>query len=41
MAQHEAGRPTVGICFYRSHRLTGNVAFVDALYDSLTSVEQT
>ncbi|MDQ6776319.1 MAG: cobaltochelatase subunit CobN, partial [Actinomycetota bacterium] len=24
-------RPTVGICFYRSHRLTGNTAFVDAL----------
>ena len=24
-------RPTVGLCFYRSHRLTGNTAFVDAL----------
>ncbi|MGO9322316.1 MAG: cobaltochelatase subunit CobN [Solirubrobacteraceae bacterium] len=24
-------RPTVGFCFYRSHRLTGNTAFVDAL----------
>jgi cobaltochelatase CobN len=23
--------PTVGLCFYRSHRLTGNTAFVDAL----------
>ncbi|HEY4280690.1 MAG TPA: cobaltochelatase subunit CobN [Conexibacter sp.] len=30
-ADHDAGRPTVGICFYRSHRLTGNTAFVDAL----------
>ena len=24
-------RPTVGLCFYRSHRLTGNTAFVDAM----------
>ncbi|MEA2320009.1 MAG: cobaltochelatase CobN [Solirubrobacteraceae bacterium] len=24
-------RPTIGVCFYRSHRLTGNTAFVDAL----------
>jgi cobaltochelatase CobN len=24
-------RPTVGFCFYRSHRLTGNTAFVDAI----------
>ena len=24
-------RPTVGVCFYRSHRLTGNTVFVDAL----------
>ncbi len=28
---HDADRPTIGICFYRSHRLTGNTAFVDAL----------
>jgi cobaltochelatase CobN len=27
----DPGRPTVGVCFYRSHRLTGNTAFVDAL----------
>jgi cobaltochelatase CobN len=26
-----ADRPTVGLCFYRSHRLTGNTAFVDAV----------
>jgi cobaltochelatase CobN len=24
-------RPTIGVCFYRSHSLTGNTAFVDAL----------
>jgi cobaltochelatase CobN len=24
-------RPTVGLCFYRSHRLTGNTSFVDEL----------
>jgi cobaltochelatase CobN len=28
---HDADRPTVGFCFYRSHRLTGNTAFVDAV----------
>jgi cobaltochelatase CobN len=28
-------RPTVGICFYRSHRLTGNTAFVDELVRAL------
>jgi len=28
---HHAERPTVGFCFYRSHRLTGNTAFVDAI----------
>jgi cobaltochelatase CobN len=31
LAGHDARRPTVGFCFYRSHRLTGNTAFVDAL----------
>lgn len=30
-ASHDPARPTVGICFYRSHRLTGNTAFVDEL----------
>lgn len=30
-AGHDPGKPTVGICFYRSHRLTGNTAFVDTL----------
>ncbi len=32
---HDPTRPTVGICFYRSHRLTGNTAFVDALCGAL------
>src|SRR5919201_2738206 len=31
LARHDHALPTVGICFYRSHRLTGNTAFVDAL----------
>jgi cobaltochelatase CobN len=31
LAQHDPERPTVGFCFYRSHRLTGNTAFVDAI----------
>ena len=35
LATLEPGRPTVGVCFYRSHRLTGNTAFVDTLCDAL------
>ena len=31
LARHEPGRPTIGICFYRSHRITGNAAWVDEL----------
>ena len=31
LARLDPARPTVGICFYRSHRLTGNTAFVDGL----------
>ncbi len=31
LERHEAGRPTIGVCFYRSHRLTGNTLFVDSL----------
>jgi cobaltochelatase CobN len=31
LAGHQPDRPTVGVCFYRSHRLTGNTAFVDEL----------
>ncbi len=31
LAGHDPAQPTVGICFYRSHRITGNAAWVDAL----------
>jgi cobaltochelatase CobN len=31
VAGHEPARPTIGIAFYRSHRLSGNTDFVDAL----------
>ncbi len=32
---HEAGRPTVGIVYYRAHELAGNTAFVDTLAGAL------
>jgi cobaltochelatase CobN len=35
LALHDPARPTVAVCFYRSHRLTGNTAFVDALCAAL------
>ena len=35
IAGHDAGRPTVGLVFYRSHRVTGNTAFVDELAASI------
>src|SRR5918998_2753083 len=31
LARLQPGRPTIGICFYRSHRITGNAAWVDEL----------
>ena len=31
----DPGRPTIGFCFYRSHRLTGNTAFVDSFCAAL------
>ncbi len=31
------GGPTVGVCFYRSHFLTGNTAFIDALCDAIVA----
>jgi cobaltochelatase CobN len=31
VARLDPSNPTVGVCFYRSHRLTGNTAFVDDL----------
>ncbi len=35
LADRRADRPIVGVCFYRSHRLTENTAFVDALCASI------
>ena len=35
LAAHDPSRPTVGVCFYRSHRLTGNTAFVDTLVGAI------
>jgi cobaltochelatase CobN len=35
LQRHDPGRPTVGVCFYRSHRLTGNTAFVDAVCSAI------
>ena len=35
LARLDPTRPTIGICFYRSHRLTGNTAFVDGLCEAI------
>jgi len=35
LARHDPARPTVGFCFYRSHRMSGNTAFVDAFCAAL------
>src|SRR5919201_4271846 len=35
LASHDPARPTVGFCFYRSHRMSGNTAFVDAFCAAL------
>ncbi|MGO9903343.1 MAG: cobaltochelatase subunit CobN [Solirubrobacteraceae bacterium] len=35
IAAHDPAKPTVGVCFYRSHRLTGNTAFIDTLCQSI------
>jgi cobaltochelatase CobN len=35
LAGHDPGRPTVGLVFYRAHRATGNLAFVDGLAGAL------
>jgi cobaltochelatase CobN len=32
---HDAGRPTVGVLFYRAHELSGNTSFVDVLCDAI------
>lgn len=31
LERHDPERPTIGVAFYRSHRLSGNTEFVDAL----------
>ena len=35
LALHDSDRPTVGVIFYRTHWMSGNTAFVDALVDAL------
>src|SRR6185312_13078313 len=35
LTRRDPARPTVGVCFYRSHQLTGNTAFVDELCAAL------
>ncbi len=35
LARLDPALPTIGICFYRSHRLTGNTAFVDGLCEAI------
>jgi len=34
-AGHDPRRPTIGVCFYRSHWLTGNTQFVDRLCEQI------
>ncbi len=36
---HDPDRPTVAVCFYRSHRLTGNTAFVDDLLGAIEAAD--
>jgi cobaltochelatase CobN len=35
LALHDSDRPTVGVIFYRTHWMSGNTAFVDALVEAL------
>src|SRR5215212_11270934 len=35
LALHDSNRPTVGVIFYRTHWMSGNTAFVDALMEAL------
>ncbi len=35
LALHDPERPTVGVVFYRAHRMSGNTRFVDALVGAL------
>src|SRR5215217_8798968 len=35
LAMHDEDKPTVGVIFYRTHWMSGNTAFVDALVEAL------
>jgi cobaltochelatase CobN len=35
LRRHRAGRPTVGVVFYRAHWMSGNTAFVDTLVEAI------
>ena len=37
LTRHDPGRPIIGVCFYRSHRITGNAAWVDELCAAIES----
>src|SRR3712207_978712 len=39
LALHDPERPTVGVIFYRTHWMSGNTAFVDALVRALEGAE--
>jgi cobaltochelatase CobN len=36
-ARHDQAQPTIGVLFYRSHLLSGNTAFIDALISEIES----
>jgi cobaltochelatase CobN len=36
-ARHDPAQPTIGVLFYRSHLLSGNTAFIDAIVDEVES----
>ena len=36
--RHDPARPTVGVVFYRTHWMSGNIQFVDALCDAIEAV---
>ena len=35
LSAHDPSRPTVGVAFYRTHRIAGNTTFVDALVNAI------
>jgi cobaltochelatase CobN len=38
LARHDRSKPTVGVCFYRSHRISTNAAWVDELCAQIQAV---